>query len=175
MNDFEVTIRDAAMEAIFDQLHARATHLRPALLEIGEDLGAMMKASFSTSTSPWGDRWAPNAQATIMAHLAKFGGSYSKKTGRITATGAKRVMNKKPLIGETRALSTTIYSRVEGNTLTVGSPMQYAALQNFGGQAGRGKKVTIPERRFMPADDTGTLAPGAQDAVLEVLDRYLSK
>lgn len=41
--------------------------------------------------------------------------------------------------------------------------MQYAAIQNFGGQAGRGKNVTIPERRFMPADDTGTLAPAAQD------------
>lgn len=158
-----------------DQLYARATDLRPALLEIGEDLTGMVKASFSASTSPWGERWAPNAQATIMAHLAKFGGSYSKKTGRITATGSRRVTNKKPLIGETRALSTRSYSRVEGNTLTWGNPMQYAAIQNFGGQAGRGKKVTIPERRFMPADDTGTLAPGAQDAVLEVLDRYLSK
>lgn len=176
MNDFEVTIRDAAMEAIFDQLHARATNLRPALLEIGEDLGAMMKASFSTSTSPWGERWAPNAQATIMAHLAKFGGSYSKKTGRITATGSRRVVNKKPLIGETRTLFTDLYyDHVEGNTLTVGSPTEYAAIQNFGGQAGRGKKVTIPERRFMPADDTGTLAPAAQDAVLEVLDWYMSK
>lgn len=175
MNDFEVTIRDASAQAAMDQLYARATDLRPALLEIGEDLTGMVKESFSTSTSPWGERWAPNAQATIMAHLAKFGGSYSKKTGRITATGSRRVTNKKPLIGETRALSTTIYSRVEGNTLTLGSPKQYAAIQNFGGQAGRGKKVTIPERRFMPADDTGTLAPGAQDAVLEVLDRYLSK
>lgn len=175
MNDFDITIRDQAVQAVFDALHARAADLRPALLEIGEDLVAIAKDSFSTSTSPWGEKWAPNAESTVLAHLAKFSGSYSKKTGRITAIGTRRLMAKKPLIGETRALSTTIYSRVDGNTLTVGSPMQYAAIQNFSGRAGRGKKVEIPQRRFMPADENGQLAPGAQQAVLEVLYRYLNE
>lgn len=173
MNSFDVTIRDAAAQAVFDQLYKRATDLRPALLEIGEDLVAITKNAFKTSTSPWGDRWAPNTEATILAHLAKFSGSYSKRTGRITAAGSRRTINKKPLIGETRSLSTTIYSRVDGNTLTVGSPMLYAAIQHFGGRAGKGKKVEIPARPFMPADESGSLAPVAQAAVMDVLERYL--
>ena len=173
MTAFDVTIRDAAAQAVLDQLAQRATNLRPALLEIGEDILAITKGAFATSTSPWGERWAPNTEATILAHLAKFSGSYSKRTGRITAAGSRRTINKKPLIGETRSLSTTIYSRVDGNTLTVGSPMLYAAIHQFGGPAGKGKKVEIPARPFLPADDTGGLAPVAQAAVMDVLERYL--
>lgn len=173
MTAFDVTIRDSAAQAVLDQLAQRATNLRPALLEIGEDLTAITKDAFKTSTSPWGERWAPNTEATILAHLAKFSGSYSKRTGRITAAGSRRTINKKPLIGETRSLSTTIYSRVDGNTLTVGSPMLYAAIHQFGGPAGKGKKVEIPARPFLPADDAGGLAPVAQAAVMDVLERYL--
>lgn len=173
MTAFDVTIRDSAAQAVLDQLAQRATNLRPALLEIGEDLTAITKDAFKTSTSPWGERWAPNTEATILAHLAKFSGSYSKRTGRITAAGSRRTINKKPLIGETRSLSTTIYSRVDGNTLTVGSPMLYAAIHQFGGPAGKGKKVEIPARPFLPADDIGGLAPVAQAAVMDVLERYL--
>ena len=173
MNAFDVTIRDSAAQAVLDQLAQRATNLRPALLEIGEDLTAITKDAFKTSTSPWGERWAPNTEATILAHLAKFSGSYSKRTGRITAAGSRRTINKKPLIGETRSLVGDIYSRVDGNTLTVGSPMVYAAIHQFGGRAGKGKKVEIPARPFLPANDTGGLAPVAQAAVMEVLERYL--
>lgn len=173
MTAFDVTIRDSAAQAVLDQLAQRATNLRPALLEIGEDLVDISKSAFKTSTSPWGERWAPNTQATILAHLAKFSGSYSKRTGRITATGARRTINKKPLIGETRELSSQTEPQVDGNTLTVSNLMPYAAIQNFGGRAGKGKKVEIPARPFMPADDAGSLAPVAQAAVMEVLERYL--
>lgn len=173
MTAFDVTIRDAAAQAVLDQLAQRATNLRPALLEIGEDLTAITKDAFKTSTSPWGERWAPNTEATILAHLAKFSGSYSKRTGRITAAGSRRTINKKPLIGETRELSSEIEPQVDGNTLIVSNLMPYAAIQNFGGLAGRGKKVEIPARPFMPGDENGSLAPVAQAAVMEVLERYL--
>lgn len=173
MSSFEQTIDDSALQSALQHLEQRGTNLRPALLGIGEAWIGLVKATFATSTSPFGDKWAPNAAATYSAQLAKFAGSYSKKTGRLTATGARRVMNKKPLIGETRQLSTTIYKRVDGNTLTVGSPMAYAAIQQWGGKAGRGKKVTIPSRKFMPIDDTGNLAPNARRVALAELEDYL--
>lgn len=34
-----------------------------------------------------------------------------------------------------------------------GSNLEYAAIHNFGGQAGRGRKVTIPQRQFMGLND----------------------
>ena len=173
MSSFSQSIDDSALQAALQRLEQRGTNLRPALLGIGEAWIGMVKATFATSTSPFGDKWAPNSAATYSAQLAKFSGSYSKKTGRLTATGARRVMNKKPLIGETRQLSTTIYKRVDGNTLVVGSPMAYAAVHQWGGKAGRGKKVTIPSRKFMPIDDTGNLAPKARSVALAELENYL--
>lgn len=176
MSSFEQTIDDSALQDALQRLEARGTNLRPALLGIGEEWIGLVKASFSTSTSPFGDKWAPNAEATYSAHLARFASSYSKKTGKLTATGSRRIMNKKPLIGETRALSTTFYSRVDGNTLTIGSPIRgYAAIHQYGGKAGRGKKVSIPSRKFMPIDDTGNLAPKARDIALAELEVWLQK
>jgi len=173
VSSFEQTIDDRDLQDALQLLEARGTNLRPALLGIGEAWIGLVKASFATSTSPFGDKWAPNAAATYSAHLARFSGSYSKKTGKLTATGGRRVLNKKPLIGETRALSTQIYKQVDGNTLTIGSPMAYAAIHQFGGNAGKGKKVSIPSRKFMPIDDTGGLAPKARDIALVELEDYL--
>lgn len=51
--------------------------------------------------------------------------------------------------------------------------MVYAAIHQFGGRAGKGKKVEIPARPFLPANDTGGLAPVAHAAVMDVLERYL--
>lgn len=173
MTTFSIVGNDAAVLAALRQLRGRLDDMSPALKEIGEDLTAIAKQTFSTSTSPWGNRWAPNAEATILAHLAKFSGSYSKRTGRLTAAGSRRTINKKPLIGETRMLSTDIFPDVEGNTLTIGSPFPWAAIQNLGGMAGRGKKIRIPARPFMPIDELGNIAPIAQTAVMDVLERYL--
>ena len=132
---FDVVIQDAAAMAIMDRLIERGTDLQPALREIGEDWLALTKRAFATSTSPWGERWAPNAESTILAYVRAFSGSFSKKTGRLTKSGAARVMGKKPLIGESRALSTTTYYDVSGNSLVFASPQEYAAIQNFGGEA----------------------------------------
>ncbi|MBS0367582.1 MAG: phage virion morphogenesis protein [Proteobacteria bacterium] len=175
MTTFSIVSNDAAVLAALGQLRGRMDDMSPALKEIGEDLTAIVKQTFSTSTSPWGEKWVPNAEATIQAHLGRFSSSYSKKTGQLTATGAQRIQNKKPLIGETRALSTNIYPDVEGNVLTIGSTMKYAAIQNLGGMAGRGKKVRIPARPFMPISESGNIAPVAQQAILEVLNGYLNQ
>ena len=48
----------------------------------------------------------------------------------------------------------------------------YAAIQNFGGQAGRGLKVTIPMRQYLPVDVDGTLADPAEAKLLTILDDH---
>ena len=84
MSSFEQTIDDRDLQDALQLLEARGTNLRPALLGIGEAWIGLVKASFATSTSPFGDKWAPNAAATYSAHLARFSGSYSKKAGKDT-------------------------------------------------------------------------------------------
>ena len=54
----------------------------------------------------------------------------------------------KPLI-DSRALRGSISSMADNDTALVGTNMEYAAIHNFGGMAGRNRKVRIPQREFM--------------------------
>ncbi|HBO4159162.1 TPA: phage virion morphogenesis protein, partial [Pseudomonas aeruginosa] len=57
----------------------------------------------------------------------------------------------------------------------IGSNLSYAPIQQLGGQAGRGRKVTIPARPYLPVLRNGQLKPSARDAVLDVLLAALSQ
>ena len=56
-----------------------------------------------------------------------------------------------------------------------GAASDYAAIQQFGGQAGRGHKVTIPARPFLPVRLDGTLYPQEQALVLDALNAFLAE
>lgn len=58
--------------------------------------------------------------------------------------------------------------------LTVRNSQPYAAIQQFGGQAGRGHKVTIPARA-LPVRPDGTLYPQEQALVLDALNAFLAE
>jgi len=132
MEDF-IDPRDLrAILSALERLNRLGQNLLPVHRDMGEAMVNVTLRRFQTSTGPDGSRWAPNSQVTLLAHLSKFGGSYSK-TGRLSKKGAERAMNKKPLIGESRALSTQIHYQASNTTLAWGSSMEYAAMMHFGG------------------------------------------
>lgn len=53
-----------------------------------------------------------------------------------------------PLV-DTENLMNSITSRYDNDSAAVGTNEPYAAIHQFGGKAGRGKKVTIPARPFL--------------------------
>jgi len=179
----EITVDNRAVLEALRRLHARLEDMRPALLEIGEDLTESTKRRFETGTGPDGQRWASNTQATLEAYLNQISGVYEVKTGKRTgdkkgwylkdgragAKAANALAGKKPLIGESKALSTTIHYQVHGNTLAVGSSLPYAAMQQFGGSKGEFPHLwgDIPARPF--------LGVSAEDraAMLATLRHYL--
>ena len=55
------------------------------------------------------------------------------------------------------------------NEVSVGTNIIYAAIHQFGGKAGRGKKVTIPARPFMPVSNSGQLEESLQKAIASYL------
>ncbi|MBK0063959.1 MULTISPECIES: phage virion morphogenesis protein [unclassified Acinetobacter] len=55
-----------------------------------------------------------------------------------------------------------------------GKSTDYAAIHQFGGMAGRGKKVRIPARPYLPMDDAGFLQPEAETAVEYTAQHFLS-
>jgi phage gpG-like protein len=138
---------DEQMRDALNRLRRQAGSLSPFLKAAGELLVDSTKRRFQEGRAPDGTPWAPNTETTIIQYLNRFSSSFSKKTGRLSKAGAGRVSGKKPLIGETKSLSRTINYRVIGDRLEVGSPMVYAATQQFGakrGQFGQSKRGPIP-------------------------------
>lgn len=171
-----IEVDDRQVLDALEQLRARAADLKPALNEIGEHLAETTKRRFDTSTAPDGSRWAPNSQVTFLQYLSHFKGSYTK-SGKLSSKGAGRVVGKKPLIGETRSLSSEIYPRLTGDGVEIGSPMEYAAVQQFGakqGAFGRDRRNhpipwgDIPARPFLG------LSSDDRDSILDIVRSYLA-
>lgn len=124
----EVKFDSKAVDNALDRLSKATSNPRPALLAIGESLVLSTKKRFETSTAPDGSRWEPNKPST-----------------------KKRKNGNKPLIGKTHLLSQQINPELNGNNLRIGSPMQYAAMQQLGGKKSRFPNLwgDIPARPFL--------------------------
>lgn len=156
-----------------NRLQAAGQALSPVLRAIGEDMVERSKQRFVTGTAPDGTRWQANAQATIEAFVAAKGGI--GETGKINARGQVAAMNKRPLHGHSGDLAKQIFSQVTHDSLTVYTSPLYAAIQQLGGMAGRGKRVAIPARPFLPLTASRQLDPQEQQQVLDALNAHLAK
>jgi phage gpG-like protein len=117
-----------------DGLLDRLEDMRPALLEVGEDMTESTKQRFVDARAPDGTPWAPNSAATLLNYSRLFAKTSS---GTLKAAGVRAMGTKKPLTGETRALQTTINYQVTGpHSVSIGSPMVYANVMQFGARAG---------------------------------------
>ncbi|OEU65816.1 MAG: phage virion morphogenesis protein [Desulfovibrio sp. S3730MH75] len=65
----------------------------------------------------------------------------------------------------------TIFHDVDGDAAVIGSPLVYAAIHQFGGEAGRGLKVTIPARAYLGISKQDELDVG--DAIIAQLEEAL--
>jgi phage virion morphogenesis protein len=154
----EVKVDSQNVLAALDRLTKATANPRPALLAIGESLVTSTKQRFETSTAPDGTRWQPNRQATYLGYLGSAKSNH-RKDGRINSRGTDKVMGKKPLIGKSGALGQNIDYALDENGLRVGSSLEYAAMQQFGGKKSRFPNLwgDIPARPFLgvsAADET---------------------
>lgn len=141
------------LEGVFKRLGDAATNLTPLMERIGEYEIEVTKQRFSTSTDPDGNPWAPNTETTYLGYLDLFKRTTDKK-GRLNQRGVNLATSKKPLIGETKALSTGISYRASDHYVKIGSPQVYAGVQQEGAKAhsftgGHSPWGDIPARRFL--------------------------
>jgi phage virion morphogenesis protein len=145
-----VEVDDKPVLEVLTKLAARVSNMRPAFLEIGEDLVKSTKRRFETTSAPDGTPWAQNSLVT----LARFGGP------------------KRPLTGESKALKSTINYQLDGATgVRIGSPMVYAAMQQFGGTKAKYPQLwgDIPARPFLG------LSAADSDNIVRIVESYLVK
>ena len=130
-----IEVDDRRVLDVLSALIERLDDLTPVMQTIGEYLVGSTKRRFATSTAPDGSRWAPNSQVTYIRMIERAHG-VTLKSGQINKKGAGMAMSKKPLIGETHRLSSEISAQAGRDRVEVGSPMVYAAVQQFGAKMG---------------------------------------
>ncbi|MBI5939718.1 MAG: phage virion morphogenesis protein [Caulobacterales bacterium] len=125
-----------------DIADAASVDWRGAHAEIGEMLRTSVNRRFREQRSPEMWKWQPSFRAL------REGGS--------TLTLSAR-------------LRRSVKFMATAQRVDVGTNVVYAAIHNFGGQAGRGKKVTLPARPYMGISD------GDERRIGEIIERRVTR
>ena len=151
-----ITLDDQQVRLALKQLQRAGGDLAPAMLKIASALALITDDNFEAEGQP---RWKPLADATVA--------NRAKKAAKGQSDGGFRILQDS---GQLASSVTTDYS---SSHAVIGSNLDYARVQQLGGMAGRGRKVEIPARPYLPVDEDGKLQPEASEEVLDTVMRHL--
>ena len=168
---FEVKLDLDPLTKRLQSIANRLGNLGGVHAQIGNLLVDSTNARFGSSTAPDGSTWQPLSATTLALYVSGFGkdkfgnrkGGFSKalfKTGgSLNKRGDTKLGSRKPLVASGTLAHQTFYTvSADGNVLSVGSPMEYSAMQQFGqkkGASGRMKNNApiplgdVPPRPFI--------------------------
>ena len=170
--NFEIQVDDQRVRDLLNQLDRKLKDLRPVFEEYGELLVTSIARNFEVggrykAAGDWrgGSRkWVPNSVVTIFKNKK---GIFKKKSGLLTKKGEKLLAGKKVLI-DSEALLNSVNWSANRTGVEVGTNRVYAAIHQFGGKAGRGRKVTIPARPYL------VVQPEDINQMAEIVEDHLS-
>lgn len=123
-----IELQTAELDRALTRLAASVKDMTPIMRAIGGELEAATERNFDDEGARIGAKWKPSQRAL------KTNGQTLRDTGRLVASisagGAGHV------------------SEVTPHSVFVGTNVEYAAIHQFGGRAGRNRKVEIPARPF---------------------------
>ncbi len=149
MTGLSYTVRlenEAAIKEL-NELLKKAEDLQPFHASVGEHLLNSTQDRFDTETAPDGSPWERHAPATIRSRLRRNGNS------PIT------------ILRESGRLAGSFNYEANSDHAKIGSPVIYAAIHHYGGEAGRGGNVEIPSRPILglSSDDESEIIAIAED------------
>lgn len=172
MTSFTIEVDSRQAQQALQQVAERVQNMQPVLQGLGDFLVARIQARFDTSTGPDGQRWRALSAATLRAFSDRLGAKYRKKAGGLNARGQAKVSGRKILV-LTGDLQRQTRARAGATSVVISNSQPYAAIHQFGGQAGRGHKVTIPARPFFPVKPDGSIYEQEMPSILDRLNDYL--
>lgn len=135
--DFAFATVDGTVPGMQD-LIARIKDVPRALDEVGASVVLETQMRFEAQKDPNGAAWQALAPTTIARRTAGKASKILRETGD--------------------NLYDTLTHRVDGGSaVLIGVNRSWAAIHQFGGTAGRGKKVTIPARPFLGLSEEGAV------------------
>lgn len=115
----KITIDDTELKQLLKDLTQKLSDRRPLMRNLAGIMHNAVEENFEQEGRP---RWKPSKRAQ------KQGGKTLQDTGSLVASISMQYDNDKAVVGTNKV---------------------YAAIHQFGGKAGRGRKVTIPERPYL--------------------------
>lgn len=176
----KIEITDGGVVDTFNRLIAFGENPQGALMGIGEVVTDFTKRRFVESADPYGEPWAHNSDTTLRAVLHRSDKNFTKK-GALSKRGQTVLSGKKPLIGESKTLSTQIHYTVIGDdSVVISSSAVQAAMMHFGGTKAEFPHLwgDIPARPIFPDETRGLpdeLNQDVSDVLRVALENALNK
>ena len=125
------------------------TKIRKLYKAVGEYMLASVEENFQAQGRP--TRWK---RLSIETLKSGYKGKKFKKRGGLTKAFGKHVAGKKILIDSGRLKNSITYKvkaikKLQDTKIYVGTNVVYAAIHQYGGYAGRNRKVYIPARPYL--------------------------
>jgi phage virion morphogenesis protein len=152
MITIKVTVNDQGARQMLQAIADRASDLTPAMRLVGEIVTESVQRNFEQKRSPEGAGWRPLSE--------QYAQWRSRRHGR----------NATDILVMNRVLMGGIHYKAEGARVTIApqsATRAYAAIHQFGGKAGRGRKATIPARPYLG------VRKGDWPQIVDVLGKYL--
>jgi len=146
------------LQRVLNRAASRISDTHPLMRAISAQLFSQTQQNFRAQGRP---RWSALSATTV------------KNYQRLGISTAGLLRRSDSLYDSVQHSST-----VNSATISAGSGNQsraYAAIQQYGGKAGRGRKVKIPARPYLPIDKNNNLQPEAETGVGQVVNAYLRR
>lgn len=148
--EISVTVDDRDLVTKARRLLDRLGDLSAPMAEIAEVMLNATHDRFESETDPDGRRWPRLAPATVAGRLKRCGNA-----------GLTILRDSGRLVG-------SLHPRSGLTWAAVGTNVVHGAIHQFGGQAGRGHKATIPARAYLG------LGERKRGEIEQVLDGWLA-
>lgn len=169
MSDFvSIIVDDRELQAALQRLERSGVDLAPAMRKIAQALATVTEANFAAEGRP---KWKPLSEVT--KHMRLGGNKAYKKNGALTAAAQRRQDAGFRILQHRGQLASSITESHDSTQAAAGSNLVYAAIHQFGGEAGRNRKVTIAARPYLPTTADNELQPEAREEVLDTVLRHL--
>lgn len=156
-------IDDHEITEMLARLQSRVGNMQPVMTRIGALYERRVLENFKNESEPDGTKWKPLSEVTMHLGLAKNKGWQKVRRG-LSARG-KRYLQGKRILREKGDLEGSIHFQADDTSVIIGSSgsIPYAAIQQLGGKAGRGKKVTIPARPYLAQNEGDEMVLAEKD------------
>lgn len=131
-NPIEIKIDNKAVESKLLDLAQKSENLRPLMKNIAGIFAYSTEENFKNEGRP--DKWTELSESTIKQRTKK-----KQWPGMILQVSGQ--------------LASSVNTYYDNDSAVIGSNLEYAAIHQLGGQAGRNKSVEIPARPYLNLTD----------------------